>query len=294
MEKTLLYLILFLFCLNLEAQVFSENFDNETIGSTTFTNWSSIDMDDDGETWKVFDAESNLVDLNNDGTFDVPMNWDLTGNAVESRSYDPNLGSLEPDNFLITTNPIDLSNVSGTTISFKLATYQLNDNYIADYYSVYLTTTNNVSEIINQTPITSRLISDDVVPDAPDGSDSFGTIVLDASSYDGEMVYLTFRHHNCSDNNAIILDDIIVDGDLSAKKELFDSFNYYMNAETLFLSSSSQMNELRIFTIMGNQVKSFDLSSNKESVNISELASGIYLAQININNLTKTFKFIKK
>ncbi|HIB37641.1 T9SS type A sorting domain-containing protein [Mesonia sp.] len=293
MKRTLLYFILFIFSVSIQAQVFSENFDGETLDATTFSNWSSLDEDGDDEFWEVFNADANLVDLDDDGTNDVQMNWNLSGLAADSDSWEGG-SALTPDNYLITSNPIDLTNVTGTTISYTVGTYQTNPNFIGDQYSVYLTTSNDLAEIANATPITTRQLSDDFTAAAPDGSESYADITLDASAYDGQIVYLTFRHYNSTDQNSVLLDNIVVDGVLGVEDKLFNNFSYYANQNYLELSASSPINEIKIYSILGNEIKKVNSNSLTESVNITELASGIYLAQINIRNQSKTFKFLKK
>ena len=101
MKKITFLIVLIANSMFLSAQIFSEDFDDETINSFTYENWVAIDADGDGRYFEVFDADSNLVDLNDDGTFDVPMNWSLSGMAVDSDSWEEGTGALTPDNFLI-------------------------------------------------------------------------------------------------------------------------------------------------------------------------------------------------
>ena len=293
MKKITFLIVLMANSMFLSAQIFSEDFDDETINSFTYENWVAIDADGDGRYFEVFDADSNLVDLNDDGTFDVPMNWSLSGMAVDSDSWEAGTGALTPDNFLITSNPIDLTNVSGATLSFTVATYQVNPNFLGERYSVYLTSFNEIENIVNAPAVTTRLLSDDLTAEAPDGSDSFAEITIDISEYDGQTVYLTFRHYESTDLNSFLLDDIVIDGTLGVDKEIQTNFNFFVKNKTLNLQSDETLENLKIYDYTGKQIKNIVLENkNSEAVNLESLNSGIYIAQIQIAGKTSSFKFV--
>lgn len=279
--KKITFLMALFAVISMNAQIFSDDFNTEIVDATTFANWTSVDVDGDGNFWEVFDA---------DGTGYL---WTMTGLGVDSDSWEGS--ALSPDNYLITTNPIDLSLVTGTTIDFIVGTYQTNGTFLGDKYSVYLTTSNDPAIIATETPLLTRLISDDVTAAAGDGSDSAAPISIDASAYDGQVVYLTFRHYDTVDENSVLIDDVVVDGSLAVADETFNGFIYYVNQNSqLDLQANTPMSSVSIFNILGQMVITQKLSSTSEVISLSNLDSGLYIANVMIDGQMKSFKIVRR
>tara|TARA_R110002111_G_scaffold208530_1_gene272642 strand:- start:9993 stop:11627 length:1635 start_codon:yes stop_codon:yes gene_type:complete len=69
---------------------------------------------------------------------------------------------------------------------------------------------------------------------------------------------------------------------------------YNKNAQTLDLESSNmEMTSVEIYSLLGQRVISNSLSNTIESIDVSALNTGVYLAKINIDGNSKTIKFIK-
>lgn len=276
---TLLAALFAVFTMN--AQIFFDDFNSEIVDETTFAQWDAIDQDGDGENWEVFDADA------------TGYAWLMTGLGADSDSWEG--APFAPDQYLITKDPIDLTGVTGTTLSFIVGTYQTNGTFLDDKYSVYMTPTNNIDDILAATPITTRLISDDMTGDVEDGSASSALLFFDVSEYDGQMVYLSFRHFDSIDVNSVLLDDITVDGTLGITDESFNGFNYYVDYyNVLNLSANSALQQVVIFNALGQQVVSQKLSNTNETINLASLETGIYVAKVSIEGNTKSFKIIKK
>ena len=279
---TLLVAIFAAFTMN--AQIFFDDFNGEITDSTTFDKWDSIDFDGDGNFWEVTDMLAYA-------TTDAPLH-PMQTQAADSDSWEGD--PFTPDNWLVTKDPIDLTGATGTTISFMVGTYQTNGTFIDDKYSVYLTPTNDIVDLLIATPIDTRLVSDDVTAASGDGSDSAALVTIDASAFDGQMVYLTFRHFDSVDINSVLLDDITVDGALGVTDESFNNFNYYINANSqLVLSASTSLENVQLFNLLGQQVVSQRLSNTNETIDIASFESGIYVAKVSIEGRTKSFKIVK-
>ena len=125
-----------------------------------------------------------------------------------------------------------------------------------------MTTSNDIATLLTATPIVTKLTSDDVNPTAGDGSDSSASVTVDASAYDGQVVYLTFRHFESFDINSVLLDDISVDGILGITDTSFNNFNYYVNANNhLILSATTSIENIQLFNLLGQEVISQKLSN---------------------------------
>ncbi len=280
MKKITFFTALFA-VVSMNAQIFFDDFNTEIVDATTFAQWDAIDQDGDGENWEVFDADA------------TGYPWLMSGLGVDSDSWEG--APFTPDNFLITKDPIDLSSVTGATLSFVVGTYQTNGTFIDDKYSIYMTASNDVADILASEPVTTRLVSDDVTASAGDGSDSSALLFFDISQFDGQVVYLTFRHYDSVDVNSVLLDDITVDGVLGVTDESFNGFNYFVDYyNVLNLRANTALEQIVIFNALGQQVVSQKLSNTNETINLASLETGIYVAKVSIEGNTKSFKIIKK
>jgi hypothetical protein len=154
--------------------------------------WTTTDLDGDNLNWGS-SSESSWDNQSINGY----------GEFASSRSWTTANGALTPDNLMTTTNKIDLSAVSvGTDIllSWDAGTIQ-GPNFYDEEYSVYLTTSNNSSDIISSTAIWNGKLQ------APEEVNPFS---IDVSSFAGQEVYLTFRHHNSEDLNMILVDNVMM------------------------------------------------------------------------------------
>ncbi len=285
MKKTTLFLAAFCIAFTMNAQIFSDDFNAETTGSTVYMQWESIDQDGDGNFWEVAD----MLDYATNNAPAHPMQ----SQAADSDSWEGT--AFMPDNFLITKDPLDLTNVTGTTIDYLVGSYQTNGMFIADKYSIYLTTSNDPTDIVNETPITTRTVGDDAPCDQADGSASAAFVSIDASAYDGQVVYLTFRHYDTIDENSVIIDDVVVDGILSVGDESFSGFRYFVDSNNLLqLSANEPLESISLYNIVGQQIISQKLSNTTETIDLSALNSGVYVATITINGQRKSVKIIRR
>ena len=285
--KKITLLFITLFSLNSFAQaIFEDDFENETIDATTFANWISTDSDADGNYWEVSDVGAYAV-------ANAP-NHPMSSLAADSDSWEGS--GFTPDNFLTTSSPIDLSGVTGTQISFVVGSYQTNGQFTDDLYAVYLSTSNDPADIINETPITLRYVTQDALCDLEDGSNSAGTVSLDASSYDGQSVYLTFRHYDTFDMNSVLIDDVMVGSNLSTEVMTIENFKYFIDGNSqLNISSNNIFKNIYVYSILGKQVVNQELNSYSEVINLSNLSKGIYIARFVCENSSeKSIKIVLK
>lgn len=181
MKKVLLSAAAVALTLSAGAQTyFSEDFSGGTLGQ-----FSSIDNDSDGNEWAVADVSGNI---------------NSTDNSAISNSWTSGSGPLTPDNILVTTNAIDLTGASGTiTLTWKAGNVETTNNWWEENYDVIVSTGNTVGNITGATPVFNEVL--------PSGGAMLDRSV-DVSAYAGQMVYLSFRHYNCTDENFLIIDDV--------------------------------------------------------------------------------------
>ena len=82
----------------------------------------------------------------------------------------------------------------------------------------------------------------------------------------------------------------------SIDDKLLVSFSMYPNpaSSSLNISASSMIKNAVIYNILGKQVMNLSINKNSESINVSNLASGMYLIKYTTESAIGTAKFIKK
>lgn len=146
--------------------------DNENTGCYMF-----IDADGDNHNWMI--AEEKGIN---------------ESNAMASYSYSS--GALTPDDWMI----LPVMDLPATATDFLLTWYDkaYSANYADDYYSVYVCTTGmDTTNFLATTPVYSGT--------TPATWTKHGA---DLSAYAGQTVYIAFRHYNCEDQWAMLLDNL--------------------------------------------------------------------------------------
>ncbi|MCK9302783.1 MAG: choice-of-anchor J domain-containing protein [Bacteroidales bacterium] len=168
------------------------------------TNWTNVDADGDNYLWQQ-------------ATVGTPHSG--SGMAT-SLSY--NMGvNLTPDNWLI-SEPITLS---GTPLLNYWVNAQ-NSSYAAEHYGVYISTTGN--EISDFT-----LLFEETISAKGNGGDRSTTAqgawyqrTIDVSTYSG-VIYVAWRHFNCTGQEALNLDDVTINGQMPLPD--LTSYNIFHN-----------------------------------------------------------------
>ena len=74
----------------------------------------------------------------------------------------------------------------------------------------------------------------------------------------------------------------------------FKGFNYFVDKNNqLNLSANISMEKVSLHNTLGQQVVSQKLSNTNETVELSGLQSGVYIATVSIDGASKTFKIVK-
>ena len=249
--------------------------DDFSVPNTLIACWETVDADGDGNGWFVADYDSD-----DDGTPD--------GNPMlVSASY--NVLPLFPDNWLISQS-FDFSAYSVTdNLELSWDARGVDASWADENYTVYVATGNEISDFTASTTTFNEIVGEN------GGDGVFVSRTLDLSAFAGESnVYFAFRHHDVSDQFALNIDNIAISSTLSVKDFESNTFTHYYNSElkTLNLESSAMaLTSIEIYSILGQNVMTKSLSNTTESLNISSLTDGAYLAKVNIEGNYKTIKF---
>ncbi len=162
---------------------FSADFNDSKI-----TDWTRYDADGDGKNWG-----DTFVINDSSGNPATPF-------GLISRSWQTN--PLTPDNWAVTP-AIDLTNVTGT-VTLKWTVRAAAESWDKEHYSVYAATDKTIAAL-SASPVTFSETYDD-----PANLGTQYTRTLDLSSLAGQVVYVAFRHHNSTDMDFILIDDVVV------------------------------------------------------------------------------------
>lgn len=69
------------------------------------------------------------------------------------------------------------------------------------------------------------------------------------------------------------------------------TFTHFIQNNQLFLESGSQIGQVSIFNLLGQEVVASNLNATAGNIDLGSLTAGVYIAKANVNGQTKTFKF---
>ena len=133
-------------------------------------------------------------------------------------------------------------------------------------------------------------------PSAGSTSVAVNTTYQDTNPNDGSLFYANFRDvvlvgnkvYATLANQGKVVEAI--DMTLSTNEFNLTNINIYNNENNIYVNGLNNVKDINIFSISGQLLVNKKLSSNNNSIDISTLASGIYLLNIGNEN---TFKFVK-
>lgn len=192
-------------------------------------------------------------------------------------------GTAENDDWLITPE-VDLTNASGSEFTFYGKS--ITDQFGLERFQVYLSTTGT-----DQADFTEELT--DGVQEAPIGD--YVEFNYDLSDYDGETVYIAVRYLG-ADSFLFLTDDwTVTAASLSLDDQNIAGFTQFLDTNSnLNLRANVSLENVELFNIVGQQVMNKSLSSNNETVSLSNLNAGVYIARVSVAGQTETFKIVKR
>ncbi|MEO6347919.1 MAG: T9SS type A sorting domain-containing protein [Aquaticitalea sp.] len=134
-------------------------------------------------------------------------------------------------------------------------------------------------------------------------TDGYAGLVLDIG---GTTHYGWLRMDLAADRSSLVIKDFAYNtvadatiftgqGALGISENIFNGFKHFVDAsKNLNLLSSTPIDELRIYDLLGKEVKQMRLNSTRSSVSVSDFNAGIYFAKAIAEGETKTFKFLVK
>lgn len=251
-------------------------------------NWSDIvagcetpveefPYDQDFEDQYNFDCVK-IYDADGDGN-----NWQIGGGKVHSGSNCATSASyvsgtvLTPDNWLIMPPFVLPNDVTGFVLSWW--DIAQDSNWIHENYSVYVTTDPNTfgtNPVYNGEP-----------------GEHYAKHSVSLENFAGQTIYVAFRHHNCTDNFRLNIDDIHVGNTLGIENaENEANVAIYPNPVRNMLNiEGNNVKNVEVIDMDGRVVLTNDRAGQ---IDMSNLSDGVYMVRVMSENGVSTKKIVKK
>ncbi len=234
--------------------------------------WKVVDADEDGRNWAVTSTAAY------DGT-----------HSIRSDSYNESteLG-LTPDNFLISPR---LVLGEGDSLYYIVASFST--TFPAENYSVLISTTGSEVEDFTDLVFTEILTSTE-----------WEGRSVDLTTYNNDSIYIAFRHHDVTDQWAILLDAIALPGEVicetvSVRNLTTVKAQLYPNPARRQVNINSPMvgnAQINISDASGRIVSQTNAFLNGQmfTFDISRLENGFYTLQMKTADQVAVQKFLKQ
>jgi hypothetical protein len=222
--------------------------------------WTLIDGDGDGFNWAITE-------------FTAPL-----GAALESFSWDdPSQTALTPDNFAISP-PINCSGQSTVWLNWFDASYA-NATYSNEKFAVYVVT--NTADILLgnvPAPVFETTLSGE-------GPEAFRSIDISSVAANEAMVFVVFRHYDCTDQLSLVIDDVSVTTEQGVNVEenaAAAALNMFPNPATnvLNVQFSSEIAAIAVVALDGKVIINETVNNTSKAINVAELPAGAYLCEV--------------
>ena len=270
-------------------------------GTVYFDNWyfykqstSTVTAPTDAPATPSF-AETDVISIFSDAYTDLAATWNpgwgqttvledeaIAGNAVKKYStftftgIEPSAGTV--DATAMTHINFDYWTSDATELKMKLVDYNGDGTWGTDNTEV------------------------EVVKSVSTGA--WGTISIPFSEFTAINTAINFNDIGqlvlsaTGATNPVYIDNIYFSNAsaLSTTSFLITDLSFYPNPtkNSLTISSKNSIDNAQIFNVLGKKVIDITINKSSKTIDVSNLASGIYLLKYSINNATGTAKFIKQ
>jgi hypothetical protein len=243
-----------------------------------------IDADGDTNVWGLYNSNATTI------------GWGLVGGFAGSESWSD--GALTPDNYLFTTNAIDIpDSFAATTLSLVVGC--TNTQFAGEHFGVWLVPAeNNTAPLITAyceaNPAQIEMTLD------PDYAQTVTPVSADVTSFNGASVRIIVRHFDTFDMELLYIDDILLSQELLGTEQFASSkFSVFPNPASNVINVSAKTSQtitgVAIADLNGRIVlqTSFDSLSNAQ-LNIADLSTGVYTMTIKSAEGETVKKIVKK
>lgn len=272
--------------------VIPNNWDNETDAFYQSLNEDAkfySNFAEAGEGWVIHDNDGDLEEW----VFTTQIGEENPLFAYDGANFAASFSwsgaPLSPDNWLITPQ---ISVDNGDELSFYVNS---NDGWPAERLTVYVSTTGTEVEDFTE-EIFNKVL----------GVGDWRSHAADLSQFDGQDVYIAFRHWDTTDENYLALDAVQVTStptSVGPEPEIAQSIQLNQNypnpfnptTEISFTVPEASDVALTVYNVKGQQVATLanqrvSAGSHSFTFNAENLSSGLYFYRLTTGNITLTEK----
>lgn len=259
---------------------YTENWSNDNL---YYSCYSIEDTNTDDLSWTF---NSGVNDLNGDGTDDNFITVFPQGVGVAK------------DDWVFTPS---FYGTAGTDYTISVTYNSVDVNATANESFDLVITDTPLSSATNQTTIGSYSgITQAGTYGDTTGNDLITQAYTSSASYtptaDGDFHVAIHANTPAADSDVFFVLEIVISETLSVDEFNLDTFKHYYNKDLKVLnleSSNLPLSNVEIFSISGQTVLQKSLNNTTDSIDVSKLSNGVYLAKVNIGENTRTIKFVK-
>lgn len=293
MKKITLLAALFAgFAMNAQTTIFEDDFEAyddfiiENVGDWTLVDldmlptygFSGITFDNSGYTGAFIVFNSTTTNPPLDPTADSDWTAYSGVKAMTSFAAVPD-GTTNANNDWLISPQMTLG-TAGNLLSFWAKAADA--TYSEETFNILISTVD--TDPSNFSPLETGLVPQAIV---------WEEFTVDLDAYAGQDVYIAINHVG-ADQFGFQVDDFKVTADvLGVNDAVFQGFNYFVANNQLNLSANTSMENVVLYNMLGQQVVSQKLNSNNETIALSGLQSGVYIATVSIDGARKSFKIVK-
>lgn len=232
-----------------------------------FMRWTNIDADGDGYQWEL------------------NRNWGNSTNtySVISRSRDELLGiDLTPDNYLVTPYKIDCQ-----LLTFKACA--MDPGFPNEHFGVAISTEGNTDPddftTIWETDMTAK----------PTGQ--WYEYSVDLRDYAVQEIWIAFRHFNCKDQFALMVDDITLVRMWDAVSDnASGTLSVYPNPanDLVQVKSEATVDYYEVYSLTGALLLRREVNADSFAIDLKGLSAGAYFLKTSSEGVVQTQRLIKQ
>lgn len=271
MRKTITLLFSLFLVANLayaQEVIFEDNF------ASGISAWTLYDEDGDGHNFQGIVYEGGM-------------------SALVSYSYhNETFTPLTPDNYAVTP-AIDVSDFTALKLAYEVGGQD--PSYSAETYTVYVSSGNTVEDFLNEAITIS--FNESLANDASAHGAQQPRLLEGLEMFDDvDTVYIAFRHHDSSDEFAINFTNVSLTGTdiLGTDKHYVEGFAHFVNGKNLTIRAEENISSLNVYNVIGQSIYSSTPNNNLVTATLDNLNKGMYIGEITVEGVKKSFKFVIK
>ncbi len=227
--------------------------------------WQNIDYSGDGYRWNIIHQEAGYS----------PKEGDY---VAMSESWDGE--PLQPDNWLI-TRQVD---VAGTDFELSFWVKTQDPDWPHEHYSVLISTGESIVPGVFEEIHSETLTAENV---------DWQQRTLDLAGYHGELIYIAFRHWDCTDWYQILIDEIEVTGTVGISEVAELTSKVYPNPvrNLLNIKSDEKIRYIQVYDLTGRVIYDLNVDNSQAVINVSNFSHGVYFLRIHTQKGIEHHKF---